>query len=288
VSGRSDWIYADHAARALAGHGPGHDDLFIHFGHFDGTEPAERSDAALRVAQRTLNDRLVDLARVADGLRVADVGCGVGGTLASINAAFSDMELHGVNIDPRQIEAARARVAPRPGNRLAWHVADALALPLADASMDRVLAIECVPHFGSREGFLREAARVLVDGGVLALSDFVPTPALRDGRARGLLPDGFAAAVEAGLGPFDDFWGEAPGYDALVASIPLAILDRIDASAATLPTYRFILRGDPERVLASPAAALADRGVAALAWAQARGLLRMEYLALRREPRAGS
>jgi hypothetical protein len=73
-----------------------------------------------------------------------------------------------------------------------------------------------------------------------------------------------------------------PGYDALVASIPLAILDRIDASEATLPTYRFILRGDPERVLASPAAALADRGVAALAWAQARGLLRMEYLALRR------
>src|SRR5277367_1647514 len=169
----SDWIYAPHAARALAGQGRGADDLYIHFGHFDGAgiEGSSMEAAAggrglgalappswntFRAAQRALDDRMVGLARITDEMRVADVGCGVGGTLASLDAGFAGMDLHGINVDPRQIEAARARVEPRPGNHLAWHVADALALPLADASVERVLAIEAIPHFGSRARFLLE------------------------------------------------------------------------------------------------------------------------------------
>ena len=283
VSGKSDRLYERHVARAITGNGQG-EDLFIHFGHFDAAVPPEISDAAFQVGQRVLDDHLIGLARLVDGLRVVDVGCGVGGTLAHIDAAFNRMDLHGVNIDPRQIAAARGRVVPRGTNRLTWHIADALALPFIDAAIDRVLAIECVPHFGSRARFLAEAARILVDGGGLALSDFVPTAALRARRDRDQLPAGFASAVD-GLTPFEDFWGDEPGYDALAAAASLVLVERIDATAATLPTYRFFLRDEPDRVLALATAPAVDRGIAALGWAQARGLLRMEYLAFRRVPR---
>jgi SAM-dependent methyltransferase len=290
MSDRSDWLYAAHAARALTG-GPGVDDLYIHFGHFDDaadSEPyggMEGRASRFHAAQRALDEQVRGLAGLADGQRVLDVGCGVGGTLAAIDAAHRGMTLIGVNIDPLQLEAARARVRARADNRIEWRSGEALALPLGAASVDRVLAVEAAPHFGSRARFLVEAARVLVDGGVLALSDFVPTPALREARDRGALPDGFAHAVATGLGPFEDIFGDGPGYPRMAAGAALEPLAAVDATRATLPTYRYLLREPPDRVLAAPDAAPADRGVAALAWAQERDLMRMCYLAFRRAPR---
>jgi cyclopropane fatty-acyl-phospholipid synthase-like methyltransferase len=35
-----------------------------------------------------------------------DVGCGFGGTIASLNEHFSDLQLTGVNIDLRQLDRA--------------------------------------------------------------------------------------------------------------------------------------------------------------------------------------
>ncbi len=85
------------------------------------------------------------------------------------------MDLTGLNIDARQLAAAEAQTKPANGNKIGWVEADACRLPFEDNSFDRVLAVECIFHFPSREKFLAEAARVLKPGGYLAVSDFVPT-----------------------------------------------------------------------------------------------------------------
>ena len=43
-------------------------------------------------------------AGIADGQHILDVGCGFGGTVASLNENFSRVHLLGVNIDERQLE----------------------------------------------------------------------------------------------------------------------------------------------------------------------------------------
>jgi len=71
---------------------------------------------------------------VADGVSILDAGCGFGGTVASLNERFSGLEMIGLNIDPRQLERAAARVLARPDNQLRWRAADACSLPYAMAS----------------------------------------------------------------------------------------------------------------------------------------------------------
>ena len=125
-----------------------------------------------------MNGVLLEAGKVADGQHLLDVGCGFGGTIQQINAGHSGMHLTGLNIDPRQLAAAEAQTKAANGNHIAWVEADACQLPFEDNSFDRVLAVECIFHFPSRERFLAEAARVLKPGGYLAVSDFVPTVAV--------------------------------------------------------------------------------------------------------------
>jgi SAM-dependent methyltransferase len=51
-------------------------------------------------------------------------------------------------------------------------VGDACALPFSDGQFTHAISIEGVVHFNPRERFLREAHRVLGDGGELGMSDF--------------------------------------------------------------------------------------------------------------------
>ena len=56
---------------------------------------------------------MCDVAEIRDGMRIIDVGCGFGGTIASLNERFSELELVGVNIDSRQLERATDMVQLR-------------------------------------------------------------------------------------------------------------------------------------------------------------------------------
>lgn len=84
--------------------------------------------------------------------RVLDVGCGEG--------RFLPADAFGVDLDPR-----RARVARRRSARVA--VADAHALPFAEATFDTAFAIRMLNDAGRIDGALAEIRRVLRPGGRL-------------------------------------------------------------------------------------------------------------------------
>src|SRR5262249_52529756 len=164
-------------------------------------------------------------------------GCGFGGTLASLNVRFSDLDMVGVNIDARQLDRAAAMVRPQRGNRVRFVCADACDLPLPSAVFDVVLAVESVFHFLSRADFFAHAARVLVPGGMLVLSDLVPTE-----DALPLLREFDTAADEATrftYGPIDVLW-TLDAYRELAADTGLELVHVDDIGAGTLPTYPFL------------------------------------------------
>jgi ubiquinone/menaquinone biosynthesis C-methylase UbiE len=200
---------------------------FVHWGFWD--DPSSPS-ADLPAAMERLNHEILAAAELADGQAVLDVGCGFGGTLASIAARHRGMHLAGVNIDARQLLQARNSVAAD------FLQADALQLPFADASFDRALAVECIFHFASRLGFLCEAARVLKPGGRLTLSDFVPRFAGGAGFSELL-----AKRVAVGYGEVSAGWHEGRYRDLATAAGLRLVLER-DISRQTLPTYPALYR----------------------------------------------
>lgn len=97
---------------------------------------------------------------------ILDVGCGTGGTTASLSRRFPKGSVIGVNISIQQL--ADGRRAGRTG-RLACM--DAAALAFQPSCFEAVVAVESALHFRSRSAFFRGAASALVAGGWLVLSD---------------------------------------------------------------------------------------------------------------------
>ncbi|MBI2395641.1 MAG: methyltransferase domain-containing protein [Deltaproteobacteria bacterium] len=96
-----------------------------------------------------------------EGMRVLDLGTGIGAMAGEIAARFPGIELVGLDRSPAQLAVARAR------HPVATYVeGDAAALPFADASFDRVHASWLLEHVSDPMAVAREIARVLCPGGV--------------------------------------------------------------------------------------------------------------------------
>ena len=103
------------------------------------------------------------------GWRYLDVGCGVGAAAREI-AAANNLEVTGIDVDPKQIEAARTAAA-RPN--LHFRAMDATRLDFRDGEFDIVAASMVTHHIPDWDRALSEMVRVLRTGGYLIYRDFV-------------------------------------------------------------------------------------------------------------------
>lgn len=209
----------------------------VHWGYWENPKAAEGSRDDYIAAMKQMDAELLKAGKVADGQKLLDAGCGFGGTIQTINAAHSNMDITGLNIDPRQLAAAEAQTTAVNGNRIGWVEADACQLPFEDNTFDRVLAVECIFHFPSREKFLAEAARVLKPGGYLAVSDFVPTVAFF-----GKTP--IWVAVRARVAKSYGTLGTVPirSYKSMGKRGGLQLETNRNIRKNTLPTYPFLIK----------------------------------------------
>lgn len=199
-----------------------------HFGLWEDPENAYEDRADSIAAMERMCCHVTDLADIRPGQDILDVGCGFGGTLASLDQRFEDLRLTGLNIDDRQLEVARRRVVASPGNRIDFVVGDACEMSFPEAAFDRVLALECIFHFPSRERFFEHVGRVLRVGGNLTITDFVQPEGTPEG-----LWDGES-----------DLWGsqtsiDLPTYQKLASQAGLELVHAQDISANVRPTYHW-------------------------------------------------
>ena len=123
---------------------------------------------------RSLRDRLAELAQLTPGESVLDVGCGTGSLALAAKRRVGDTgSVSGVDASLDMIALA-TRKATRAGAAVTFRVGTAERLPYADASLDAVMATLMLHHLPAplRRDFAREARRVLRPGGRILTVDF--------------------------------------------------------------------------------------------------------------------
>jgi ubiquinone/menaquinone biosynthesis C-methylase UbiE len=119
----------------------------------------------LQVAHRA--QQLLDRIDIQAARRYLDVGCGVGAAACEIAARFG-LDVTGIDVDPEQIEAARAAYP-----YLRFMVMDATKLQFHDAQFDIVATSMLTHHLPGWERAFVEMIRVLRPGGYFIYSDFM-------------------------------------------------------------------------------------------------------------------
>jgi ubiquinone/menaquinone biosynthesis C-methylase UbiE len=121
----------------------------------------------------TARKALLDQAAIRSTHRILDIGCGTGTLALLIKRIHPDVELVGLDPDPKALARAR-RKAERAGVSVQFDQGYSDELPYAAASFDRVFSSFMLHHLPvqAKERTLREVGRVLAPDGFLHVLDF--------------------------------------------------------------------------------------------------------------------
>jgi ubiquinone/menaquinone biosynthesis C-methylase UbiE len=125
------------------------------------------------VRERRFKTRLVELANIAPGHDVLDIGCGTGTLALLVQARQPAARVVGIDIDPRIVTIARRKIA-RAGASIEVREGSATDPPFPPASFDRILSSLMLHHLTTaqkRETFAA-ARRLLRPGGELHVADW--------------------------------------------------------------------------------------------------------------------
>jgi ubiquinone/menaquinone biosynthesis C-methylase UbiE len=149
----------------------------------EGKDPERLSPADLspvdefHIRGRQATAELAELSQVRPGLRVLDVGSGLGGA-ARFLAAERGCQVTGLDVTPEYCRAAAAlSKATGVDGGTRFLCASALAMPLADSGFDLAYSQHVQMNVADKAVFYREIARVLRPGGRFVLHDILAGPA---------------------------------------------------------------------------------------------------------------
>ncbi|KAH8200978.1 hypothetical protein TruAng_004837 [Truncatella angustata] len=112
---------------------------------------------------------------IKEGMRVLDVGCGVGGPAREISK-FTGAHITGLNNSDYQIDRAiRYAVKEKLSDQLKFVKGDFMQMPFPDNTFDAVYAIEATVHAPRLEVVYGEMFRVLKPGGTCGVYEWLMT-----------------------------------------------------------------------------------------------------------------
>ncbi len=199
----------------------------LHYGYFE--DPSE----PLGEATLKLTCRMADWAEVDAGVRILDVGCGIGNPARFLAQKYG-CRVTGISTSAVGLELATALTkAAGLDQRVDFRLADGMANGLPDSSFDCAWIMES-SHLMPRKGdLLSESARVLRPGGRLVLCDII---------RRNPIPLQELMRNLARFQCLDSVFGKAKMeplelYATLAESSGLAVVRVEDISAETLLTF---------------------------------------------------
>ena len=118
-----------------------------------------------------------ELLGIKPGLTVLEIGPGSGTyTLAAAEALGPQGKIIAIDIEERVVEHIRKRIMRRRVTNIEVRQGDAQALAFDSDTFDAIYAITVFGEIPDRGRALREFKRVVVPGGTLAISEFLPDP----------------------------------------------------------------------------------------------------------------
>jgi ubiquinone/menaquinone biosynthesis C-methylase UbiE len=125
------------------------------------------------MGERRFKRRLVQLAQIAAGHEVLDLGCGTGTLLLLAHEMCPQARLTGLDIDERILEIARRKITAA-GAAIQLQQGSATAPPFAPASFDRILSTLMLHHLTTpqKRETLGAVQRLLRPGGEFHVADW--------------------------------------------------------------------------------------------------------------------